>query len=1495
MHRASRTRRLSTAALEIGALAAVAFVPLLLTKPGMVAADTKQYLYLDPGRLLSSALSMWDPNVAAGTVTHQNIGYLFPQGPFYYLAEVWLHVPTWVAQRLWMASLLFVAGTGIRYLARVVGLSGGGVLVASLAYELSPYSMQYIERISAILMPWAGLGWMLAFTILAVRHGGWRYPALVAIAAAAAGGTNATSIVFAGLAPVTWILYAVFATREAGPGEALRATGRIGLLTLATALWWLSGLRVEAAAGINVLIYTETLPAIASSSVASEVLRGLGYWYFYGSDRVGPWLGAAVAYEERTVLLVTSYALPALGVLGAAVTRWRERAYFVFVTFIGLVLAVGTHPFSHPSVAGAGLKAFMTKTTAGLALRSSDRATPLVVLGLTMLLGAGVSALWEKARWPALAVTAMTTALVVINAAPLITGDAVAKNFERVSRLPAYNYAAARFLDTKPATTRVLIEPGEDFADYTYGDTVDPIWPGIMTRPTLQRQQLIDGSYATADLLEAFDLAFQQGTYVPSTLAPIARLLSAGDMLWQSNLAFWRYDTPLPKAAWAALNPPPPGVGKPLEFGGHPPNIAPAGDRFIDEQALSLPANQPWPPPVAVFPISGARPIDRAEPAAAPLILDGSGAGLVDAAATGMLNDNPTIFYAGSLAHAPRLNREALVPGASLVVTDSNRKELQRFESEAGNIGETLPAVTGPTSYDPTQVPLDIFGPQPPSAQTVAQYTGAVYVTASSYGNSVAETPEDRPYMAFDSNPATAWSTSAFASATGQWIQVKLATPTRVDHLHLSQILGSTQNRRITKVTLLFDGAHDVTVRLGQSSLTPTGQRVDFRPRTFQILRVRIDSTSWRGAQLTGASGVGFSQISIPGVHLFEWIRLPEALLARAGPSSLSHRLTVIFTRDRVAPFPPRSDPEPFLARRFWLPTARRFSLSGTARLSALIPDNVIDDLIGGPRVFGGDVIGSNERLPGDLNARAAFAFDGNPKTFWSPGFGTKPQLSAWVEASLRSPISFDHMNLQLVADGRHSVPTELRISSNRGMSDLVDIPPIRDRTGAGSVVTVPLSFPRISGTTFRFSIVKIRPVTTINWYSQKPITLPVAIAEMGVPGIRITPENPRAQIPALCRRSLLRIDGKQISLEVTGTVAEAEALAGLRVRGCGPDAHGLPLGPGEHTLVATSGQTTGFNLDQLALDSAAGGRPERLLPSGNLRPVAGTIGAVRSRLATPTVHVTSSGNDKIVLRLTGLRARHGFWLVLGQSFNKGWAATVGGRSLGPPVLIDGYANGWYVAPSSSGPLVVHLDFLPQRLVDAGLVLSAGVLWLCLILAVLPERARRAIRTRARGRPTAHSWPDGTAPHHGRAHSSEPDKPVLARLHVHGEARPGTLAIVVTALTAGAVAGVTLPGDVALPGAIGVLILSGLAAYLGRGGLFLCIPAFVLLAAAGGYVVHHQLATHFPPGSAWPLQLDAAGAMGSLGIAILVGDGLADIARRRAARRRAELGVADDG
>ena len=52
-----------------------------------------------------------------GTVTHQTIGYLWPLGPYYWLTDQ-LGVPDWVAQRLWLGTLLFAAGAGVVFLLR---------------------------------------------------------------------------------------------------------------------------------------------------------------------------------------------------------------------------------------------------------------------------------------------------------------------------------------------------------------------------------------------------------------------------------------------------------------------------------------------------------------------------------------------------------------------------------------------------------------------------------------------------------------------------------------------------------------------------------------------------------------------------------------------------------------------------------------------------------------------------------------------------------------------------------------------------------------------------------------------------------------------------------------------------------------------------------------------------------------------------------------------------------------------------------------------------------------------------------------------------------------------------------------------------------------------------------------------------------------------------------------------------------------------------------
>ncbi|WP_462187067.1 alpha-(1-_3)-arabinofuranosyltransferase domain-containing protein, partial [Frankia sp. CcWB2] len=173
--------------------------------------------------------------------------------------------------------------------------------VAAFGYMLSPYILEYEARISAILLPYAGLGWLIGITVRGLREAesgraGWRFPAAFALVVTTIGSINASSLIFILSAPLLWIPFAVWGTREVRLGAAVSMCTRAVLVVLVTSAWWIAGLYTQAGYGLNVLAFTETIETVASSSQASEVLRGLGNWFFYGQDALGPWIGPATHY-----------------------------------------------------------------------------------------------------------------------------------------------------------------------------------------------------------------------------------------------------------------------------------------------------------------------------------------------------------------------------------------------------------------------------------------------------------------------------------------------------------------------------------------------------------------------------------------------------------------------------------------------------------------------------------------------------------------------------------------------------------------------------------------------------------------------------------------------------------------------------------------------------------------------------------------------------------------------------------------------------------------------------------------------------------------------------------------------------------------------------------------------------------------------------------------------------------------------------------------------
>ena len=1480
----------------IGGLATVAglaYVPLLAVRPGVVTPDTKTYLYLDPTRFLSQVAFMWNPTVALGTVSHEYIGYLLPMGPFYAVFHL-LGVPVWVAQRLWLGSILFAAGLGVLYLSRILGLRGPGPVAAALAYRLSPYFLQYAGRISVILLPWAGLPFMLGLTIVAVRRGGWREPALFAVIVALVSGINASSIIYVGVAPILWLLYAVVVLRESTWRHALGTGLRIGVLTAGACLWWIAGLEVEAAYGVNVLKFTETVPSTSATSNPADIIRGLGYWYFYGTDHLGPWTYASVRYTQNVALLASSFALPVVAVVAGAFVRWRERAYFLVLLFVGLVLSVGPFPFTHPTVIGRLLKSFMTNTTAGLALRSTDRATPLVLLALVMLLGCGLTALWLRLSLVGTVTAVVVAGLVIANIPSLFNGDTIASNFVQPASLPSYELAAIDHLNATHPGTRVFAIPGNDFASYRWGDTVDTPQAALLNRDFVTREQQIMGSMATADTLYAVDGPMQDGVANMNALAPMSRLMGAGDVMVEYDQRYEHYGIPQPQLFALPLLRTPPGLSQPVSFGASRPNASTVST--LNEQDLSLPRNAGWPSPIVTYTVDNPRPLLRGESDAGAVVMEGDATGLNNLAGLGLLNTDSAIYYAGTLATEPSRLQSLGSQGAHLVLTDTNRKQAFRWDTLTANAGYTETPGENPAKTDLSDSPIELFPDSTITSKTYATYVGAVNVSASSYGNGVSYTPEDQAYSAIDDNFDTAWITGTFVpDPAGQWWQAQFTNPVATDHITLVQPQRGDRSRWVSAVTLTFDRKQPVKYDLTAASHVTSGQTLTFPARTFHTLRVTIDGTTNDTAPPLTAAAVGFSEIEIPGQQVREVLQMPTRMLSTLGATSTSNRLTVVMTRSHTSQYPPRSDPETSLARQFTLPTARTFTLSGSASLSALIPDDEIDRLVGRSTNGASGVRDaySSGRLPGDLQASASATVDGNPSTAWQPGLGTKAQEGATLTYDLTKPQKVGELNMQVIADGRHSVPTAMTITSG-SQTRQITLPPIADSNVPGAVTTVPVLFPPLTGSHFVVSFTAIRPEYAANYYSAGPLALPLGIAEIGFPGVQSSPTPP--QLPGNCVGNLMTVDGRPIDVSVVGSTSQALNGGEVQLVPCGPDAKGITLSAGSHVVETAAGHNapcasdpttcTGWNIDQVALDSAAGGGAGP--PAAPTTAGTPQLPAVRPGPAA-TVTTTSSHTDGHTVKVTG--ATQPFELVFGQSLNKGWQAVASpgpgapagahAVDLGPPQLVDGFANGWHVTADDLHALggssfTVELTWTPQRLVWAALAVSGATLLLCLVLGLLPVRARRWVRARLPRRWRGPQGPD--APERPNRPFDLPalalpiaSPPAPSGTSVSGGSWPWWWRIVRAVLIGAATGGVALLVARPLAGlVVGAIVAVGLLVPWLRAAATVAGVAAIVAGCLN--LVEGQRVHHYLPGSNWAGSFVNAGNLIWLGVVLLLAD-----------------------
>ena len=1288
--------------LGIILLGLFAYLPTMLSSPGRMPADTKLYLYLDPGRLITDAPWTFDPRQFAGLVPHQQITYLWPSGPWFWFWDT-LGIPDWVAHRLWLGTVLFAGGLGVRWVAKTLGLGPAGALCAALVYQLSPYVLPYVSRTSVMLLPWAGLGWIVGLTVRAATRSSWRHVAVLALVMATVGSPNATALAMIAPAPVLWLLHAAWSRLITWRRAAL-TTAKIGILSLGVSLWWIAMLSVQGRLGADVLDYSESLEAVSRTSTSSEVLRGLGYWLFYLRDAYAATTTAAYDYMGSVRVITAGYLLLALCLVGLVFVRWQHRRFAVWCFAAGALLAIGVHRLDDPApITDALVNNSGTGLSLALALRSSTRALPMATLGLALGAGAFVTAVRPRRSWVRMAVPVALVVVAVVNMPSVWRRDYVDPALARDQDPPAAWDEAAAALDAKPSGYRVFQLPGQEFGAFRWGYTVDPPLPGLTERPLVTRDLLPLGSPSAMDLLFALDDRFQEATIEPQAIAPVSRLLGV-DTIWVTNdAAFDRFRTPRPELMTDMFRQTPEGLGEPVDYGEsfvNVPDITMTDERAVSDDRVGTAV-----PPVMLVPVEQPVPVVRTKLETA--LVSGSGDGVVDAAAAGLLDGTELIRYSADLGE--RL-RPVMRKASEIIVTDSNRDRARRWSSSQDSVGFTESGGSGKDllRVDSADSRLPVFATSDPANQTVAYQQGAVTAVASAYGEPFAYRPEHRAAMAIDGDPTTAWKVGDRLEAIGERILLKARQG--IDHVTLLQPQFSERQRHITAIDLRVADLATRRVKLGPESLSGAGQRIEIEP-TSGATEVEITvAATQTPTQVNGPrlAAVGFAEIDVGLGPTTEVVRPPTEVLERMRAVRDGTPVSLVFTRLRHDPTDRfRADPEQGLERSFPLGERGEMDADVTVRLDPRATDEVLNDVLG----IEGPV--ASDRLAGVPGAAAWAVADGDPDTAWISPFAYPGDHVLDIPLGDGGvPGSF---TITQPRTGDFSTITSLRITAGE-REWTVDVP---DPDSAGkSTVTLPED---LEADRVKLAIAAFDGVVIIDRRYAEPVFLPVAISELSLGEPLTMPD----ELDLGCRRELVEIDGEPFAVRLSGPLEGLLAGEPFTVTPCA--AAPVTLDAGEHRISASRRATTGLTVDRLVLSSEQSRRVA----------IGGNEDGENNEMFVPT---EIESRTRTSARATVGPCPQGCWFVFGEGYNDAWSAKVvtptesdepdpgaptdrgTTKNLGAPVLVDGGFNGWRIPPTDD-EVEVTVEWTAQRSATFGL-LASGVFVVAAVALILLDRSR---------------------------------------------------------------------------------------------------------------------------------------------------------------------------
>ena len=1306
---------------------ALAFVAAAISSPGRYVADARFEIYWGTGRYLRSQLSLWDgvrnlgrPNPYFSPVIGAFVGGLRLIGMS----------PAW-AERVLHASMISLGATGAAaVVAQHRPKDRTAIVLAALVFGFNPVVAEFLVP-SGIFFHYALAPWLvwcvrgaLVSDPLETDPSPWRWPARTALIVFAMGAVNSASLIYAFL-PAAVVAAAMVMIEPTGAAERRAQLGALWAFmwraALASAACASAALIVLAVNGPVVganLSVTELPETVSAHSSWAESLRGLGYWltYFGGGGTTQPHPSPYVLYPLAAGL---SLLVPIVSVVVLVRTRWRGAKTYGWMLLIALVAMVGLYPTEGQYPLSQALSWLYEQVPTSRLLRNGYKAGAGWALASAVLVAIGISDVgtaWARrrteggrgraaagrsraaagrsraARWPGVLaprrlLAAGAAALVLLAAVPFWSAN-LYPPAETAKALPAYWNDAAEYLNALPDDGRVLILPGANRTRYRWGYIGDDLFDALLSQPHVSRSTLPQGTPEAADLLDAVDRYISSARFEPGVIGPILARMGIRWVVLRNDLDWQEMGAPRP-VSFNGLRADP-DLRAVATFGAAGEYVAdpdhPADAEPTPEEAQGL-------TPVEVFEVIDSPGMVRVDPRP-PLLVAGSGESWPGLASQGSLDADGPVRYLPTMSSAT--TADLLEEGSSLVITDGNRRRVQRGTAEQNFLSPVLPE--GADGVDRPARPL--FGGA--GEQTVADYGDASAITATTYGAPNQTFPLTyRPSNATDDNPRTAWAVAGIRDPRGESLTIDLKKPTKLDRASISQVRNPADTPTIVRMSVTDDQGRSVAYDLG-----PATTSINLPGREVSSLTFRIDAVNAQSPLAVGFSELALFDANSQRLDLAERLVLPS-LPEVAGAGAAARYLI-----DRSAIGAPLVE-ESGLRRRFETADgARTYAARVWARAGADTPDVVIDNLDN--REVG--AYGSS-RFRDQMSASGSGAVDASGDDLGSSW--RAPPISGET-LSLRLP-GQQVSSLSLITPGEEDLATSSIDSVS--VSGYLDDAPVYANVTASLERRCAPELSTLAGRCLARSdielptqqvdriVIRVGKVTAV---ADASGTLPIEINEVGING-RIGFGKVGERRDADACTPVLSIDGTEVAVRLTATRAELLAQP-KELEVC--DEVGLK--PGTHELETTLG---GIGLvDQVALVPTELARADADTTPTNSPP--------DDRAKLTNLGRTTVGAD---LDLDGPAQ-----VIIGQAAGAGWSASFDGASSQRSEILDTMA-GWTIVdpPNAELPATMVAVYTPQRTYSIALGISLLAVTAAAVTAVRRTGARpqRPARRRLPGRP----------------------------------------------------------------------------------------------------------------------------------------------------------------